>query len=129
MTIRTTPGPLALDSRDFQLTHDGVTVGLKLTYVQSPTGEIASLVVAEKEGAGWVLKEELMPDFSANLVKNMTVSKWLTDLLLPKLNAWLAKRFGSAPVPDWVPPVIVELDAALFSLKVTTADGIPQVGV
>lgn len=129
MTIRTnTDTAFALDAGDFQFSYAGVTVGLKLSYYESPVGEIASASVVEKTGAEWVLKKELVGDFSAEVVKNMGVSKWLTDLLLPRLNAWLAERFGApVPVPDWVPQAIVDLDAAMRGLKVTTVNGIPQV--
>lgn len=131
MTIRTTPGPLVLDTGDFQLTFGGATVGLKLTFVQGPMGVLATIVAAEKVGVEWVLQEELMGDFSVDLLKSKGITAWLTDYLLPSFNAWLSKRFAGSPVPvpDWVPEQIVDLDAALRQLKVTVVNGVPQVSI
>lgn len=130
MTIRTAPGPLVIDAGDFQLTHKGVTVGLKLDYVQTGVGITAAISVAEKSGSAWVLKETLIVGFE-NRLKTGGAVDWIVSELLPKLNEWLAARFATAPapVPDWVPPEFVELNAALLRLKVSIVNGVPVVGV
>lgn len=131
MTIRTKPGPLSIGAGDFQLTFAGVTVALKLTFIEGPMGPIANIRVAEKVGAEWVEKDEILSDFGVEYLKTRGVAAWLQELLIPRFNAWLAERFGRDPeqVPDWVPEQIVELDAALRQLKVAVVNGVPQVSV
>lgn len=133
MTIRTAAGPIVIDAGDFQFTHAGVTLGLKLTYSDTPVGRISSLYLAEKVGSEWKTDKEyeMALEFDGEL-RALGVTRWITEKLLPKLNAWLAKRFASGPVtpdpvPDWVPQIMVDLDAALRTLQVAVVSGVPKV--
>lgn len=131
MSIRTKTGALNLDATDFQFTHQGVTIGLELSVTPGPDMPISAIVIAEKNGSAWETKELVAFEFD-NQIEAMGITKWIESALLPKVNAWLAKRFAGAgnpdPLPDWVPESMVNLDKALGALRVTVrADGVPQI--
>lgn len=110
MSIQRTGFPLVLDPNDFKRTDRGMTWGIKLHEIAS-FGQMVYLVTTGLDGGQHV--EPLDDQFDIRVTRDYggDVRRWLTEFLLPKLNAWLGKTFPPQATDEFVPPAI---DATKF---------------
>ncbi len=127
MSIQKTGFPLVLDANDFQRIDRGVLWGIKCHEVVGMGAQTVHLVYTPQGGSQKVETLDDSFDLRINRDYGGDVVRWLTEYILPKLNAWLVKTFP--PVDDSWTPVIDSSDfeaafAAIGRLKVTkAADG------
>jgi hypothetical protein len=127
MSIQKSAFPLVLDANDFQRTDRGVKWGIKCHEVVGMGAQAVHLVWVPVGGSQTV--ETLDDSFDLRILRDYggNVTRWLTEYLLPKLNAWLAKTFP--PVADGFVPVFDGSDfekafTAIGQIKVIqAADG------
>jgi hypothetical protein len=139
MTIQSTPGPIEIRPEDLQLSHRGIKVAFKIRVIAWPV-----LMACVDEGGGWkvdMLLEDWADDPNPVLRSvNGDTMNWIKTVLIPKMNAWLAKIFPpmantpSAPTAPSTAPktdeeALVQIDKALASLKFSVkADGTVAIG-
>lgn len=129
MSIQRTAWPLVLDANDFQRTDRGVKWGIKFHEVTGMGAQTVHLVYTPAGGSQVV--ETLDDSFDLRINRDFggNVIRWLTEYILPKLNAWLAKTFPpKAAGDDWTPVIdsskLDEAFAAVGRIKITqAADG------
>jgi hypothetical protein len=107
MSIQKTSFPLLFDPDDLQHTHRGVTWGIKCWQPDFAGGSQVVYACVKKPG-GWDSVETLDDGFDIHLNRDHggDAMRWLTERLLPKLNAWLAVTFPAGagePAPDLKP--------------------------
>lgn len=127
MSIQKTPFPLVLDANDFQRTDRGVKWGIKFHEVVGMGAQAVHVVWSTAGGPQSV--STLDDSFDLRILRDYggNVNRWLTEYLLPKLNAWLAKTFPPVAV-DFVPVFdgsdFEKAFAAIGQIKITqAADG------
>lgn len=104
MSIQTGPGGLTIDANDPQFTFRGISVAIKIRQIMWPV----ILGCQRLDDGTWAVKEDLTDDLFASDVPGQpdSVKYWVahhggargfvTNVVLAKLNAWLAKVFTPA---------------------------------
>ncbi len=111
MTIRTS-GPTTFGAGDFHRTDQGITWGIKCVSISRI--EAVSICTMLPDGT-WTIEEHIDDGFDMSAGRYPQVIDWFTNVLLPKLNAWLAARFparvggAESPAPA---PVLTRLEQA-----------------
>jgi hypothetical protein len=115
MTIHT-GGALGVTAADFQTTHKGVAIAVKV--IAWPVG-LPVISLLEKKAAGWESTRLLYEFDDANTPITVTQKaggtvSWIKTVLLAAINAALAERFkpdGAASFP--MPGSLEDIDAQL----------------
>ena len=127
MTVQVAAGPVSLDAGDFKHTHNGVTWGLKVRWMDLAGFEVLDVVIAEQVGSVWVFKGLAMQDSDGILQSS---KQNFLNQMCAATNKWLAARFsGVLPPPPAspLPPRIVDIDKTIFGLAVTIVNGVPSI--
>lgn len=122
MTVQNTMGPIIMGPNDFSRVDRGITWGIKCRDIG---GTQVVIVVAKQSDGSWVLDPTMEShlDDSFDLrssAPGFNINNWLTEVLIPKLNAWLAKKFapytgGEVPPPQ-AASLFEEADLAINQL-------------
>lgn len=104
MTVQTSPGLISVGPGDFQRTDRGVTWAIKF---RDMSGTQVVLILIKQADGGWTVdplpEAQLDSKFDLRVSEpGFSIDTWVTDVILTRLNAWLAKRFpatGDATIP------------------------------
>ena len=108
MTVRTS-GYVSFGDGDFLRTDRGITWGIKCSVVDGI--EFISVFTRNTDGtwnAEWVIDD----GFDLRTVEYPQVIDWFLNVLLPKLNAWLASKFKARGVTTPAPVALTRLEQA-----------------
>lgn len=123
MGIQYADGNIVVRADDWQQTINGVTVAVKLRFLDA-IGQTMALMLEQVDGA-WVSKAVLDADIQpAEIAAAGGPAGYINSVLVPKINAWLAIRFSPA---NMQPTPAQEVAGLLGKLSVALAAGVPQV--
>ena len=91
MTVRT-GGYVAFGPGDFVRTDRGITWGIKCTVMADSGVEFISIFSRNNDGT-WNAEATIDDGFDLRTAEYPDVIDWFLNVLLPKLNAWLASKF------------------------------------
>lgn len=130
MTVQQTMGALVVGAGDFIRQDRGLTWGIKCRDIGGT--QIVMIVIKQSDGS-WAIdtvpEGHLDDKFDMRIQEDgFSVSAWFKDVLIPKLNLWLAKRFAPLVAGEVLPPpanLFEEADRAInMLLRITVqADG------
>ena len=120
MTVRTS-GYVAFGPGDFVRTDRGVTWGVKCSVVDSI--EFVSIFTRNPDGT-WNAEAIIDDGFDLTAERYPQVIDWFINVLLPKLNAWLATKFQARGVTTPAPVAMTRLEQA--DMYINTRLGIAE---
>ena len=100
MTVQTSSGQIQIGTGDFIRTDRGVTWAIKCRDIDG--SQFVQVYI--QSGSSWTtdsLPESALDNsFDLRTQEYPVVMDWFTGLLIPKLNAWLAKKFPATAQPE-----------------------------
>ena len=116
MTVQYAGDVIVMGANDFISKTDGVTWGIKSRNIAG----FQTIFVVEFYGNAWQSVHTLESEFDVHFKNYDNIFEYIKAVIIPALNAWLAKKFGSNT--SLTP--FEQVDAALLGIKITkTADG------
>ena len=119
MSVQYTPGPIVINSSDFQRIDRGIHWAIKCREISNFGQAVYACV---KSDSGWNIVETLDGGFDIRIESDFggDVQKWLREYLLPALNRWLAAYFPAGATPPAPGPAtaIERADAAIKGITI-----------
>lgn len=120
MTVQAQEGPIYMGPNDFQRTDKGINWGIKCRDI---AGFQIVMIVERQEDGSWSVPANLDDGFDINKDKYTDMLKYLREVILPRLNAWLKQRFGKSN-EEIVLTKFEQLDKMIQKITISTdADG------
>lgn len=108
MTVQTSSGPIVVGPGDFQRTDRGITWAIKCRDIEGT--QFATILVKQDNGS-WAVGGMVDDGFDLTAKNYPTMIDWFKNVLLPRLNAWLAATFPApteGPTPEPVGATLLE---------------------
>lgn len=133
MAVQTKSGPIVVDADDLQFTHRGKTIAVKVRKVSW----VNVLGVVKQDDGSWKVECDLTDDLFSSDPPNGgdevggwvqekaggDMVKFVRDIIIPRLNAWLAKLFPPVVTQPGTPTgtPVQQLQTVIGGIKFTTA--------